>query len=144
METEMESHEDKWWNFNRAVFLFVVIVAAFAFSIIGYQSREASQDAKEAAALVAIETQNRLEAVDASRQERVKTLNDINKKQCNEIEALKNQFRIDAIEDFENLDETLRLLNISKTEAIVKRAMDERDQVLDRFKAGTCPREIIR
>jgi hypothetical protein len=83
-------------------------------------------------------------SLEDQRRERVKALNFINTVQCQEIEDLKMQFREDAIEDYNRLDETLRLLKLKRTPELEARAKGDRDRVLRRFKEGTCPRVRIR
>lgn len=77
------------------------------------------------------------------RKHRVAALNFVNTAQCKEIEALKYQFRIDAIEDYNRLEETLRLLKLERTPEIEERARRDKDTVLKRFQQGTCPRKLI-
>ena len=58
--------------------------------------------------------------------------------QCREIEAIKKLFRDAAVEDFSKLDDTLKLLKLAKTPAIVARATSDRDDALLRFRARSC------
>lgn len=59
---------------------------------------------------------------------------------CTEIEALKTLQRQQALERFRNLDRDLELLNLVRTPPIVRAATENRDKVLQRFKArdGGC------
>lgn len=52
---------------------------------------------------------------------------------CEEVEAIKRHLREDAKKDYENLDRTLRLLNLKRTPEIERAALDARDDVLLRF-----------
>lgn len=57
---------------------------------------------------------------------------------CKAIEALKAVQRAEAIESFDNLDETLRLLMLERTAEIVAVARRQRDTKLERFRAREC------
>lgn len=59
---------------------------------------------------------------------------------CNEIEALKKANRDKAIEAYNNLDQTLRLLKLKKTPEIVRVAKEQRDRTLRSFAPDPCPR----
>lgn len=59
---------------------------------------------------------------------------------CTEIESLKKANRDRAIEAYRNLDQTLELLQLEKTPAIVERAKRDRDTALRRFAEAPCPR----
>lgn len=59
---------------------------------------------------------------------------------CQEIEALKKSNRDKALESYRKLDQTLELLQLEKTPAIVTRAKHDRDTALRRFSAKPCPR----
>lgn len=59
---------------------------------------------------------------------------------CTEIESLKKANRDKALESYRNLDETLELLGLERTPAIVARAKRDRDTALRRFSAKPCPR----
>ncbi len=60
------------------------------------------------------------------------------KDNCAQIEALKTQVREEAIEDYANLDRTLRLLKIARTPEIERVAQEQRDKKLNRFRAKPC------
>lgn len=66
----------------------------------------------------------------------------VQKQDCLEIEKLKKGFRVQAIKQFNQLDQTLALLNLKKTPAIVRRATQDRDQTLHTYKAKGCPRPV--
>lgn len=59
---------------------------------------------------------------------------------CTEIESLKKANRDRALEAYRNLDQTLVLLELERTTAIVERAKGDRDRALRRFAADPCPR----
>lgn len=59
---------------------------------------------------------------------------------CTEIERLKKANRDKALETYRNLNETLKLLELERTPAIVTRAKHDRDVALRRFVAKPCPR----
>lgn len=61
---------------------------------------------------------------------------------CLEIEKLKAAQRDRAREDFAKLDETLVLLHLKKTKAIVERATADRDALLRRYARVACPRPV--
>lgn len=52
---------------------------------------------------------------------------------CEQIEQLKAGFREKAIEDYQNLDRTLRLLKLERTPAIEREAIENRDEKLAQF-----------
>lgn len=82
-------------------------------------------------------------AIEAARMERVANLNQINKEQCQEIEELKRQFREEAVEDFQNLRQTLELLEVPYSQRLEDEARAEKEQTQMRFVEGTCPRRKI-
>ena len=61
---------------------------------------------------------------------------------CLEIEKLKTAQRQRALDDFAKLDETLALLHLKKTKAIVARATADRDSILKRYARDACPRKV--
>lgn len=62
---------------------------------------------------------------------------------CQEIEQIKTGARTAAWRDFNNLDQTLRILKIEKTTEIVDAAKGSRDHRLAQYKRESCPRRPI-
>jgi hypothetical protein len=87
-----------------------------------------------------VHDQRELEA----RKERVFLINKINLETCLDIETLKAAQRKEALTQFKQLDETLGLLRLKKTQVIINRAKSDRDRTLSLFAAEPCPREIIK
>lgn len=61
---------------------------------------------------------------------------------CKEIEGLKTAQRNAAWKAWRDLDQTLRLLHIPKTQEVVRLARDSRNAKLRTFKADPCPRKV--
>ena len=59
---------------------------------------------------------------------------------CLDNEKQNDHLRDEAREDYARLDETLELLGIKKTPAIERRARQNRDETLRRFRERKCPR----
>jgi hypothetical protein len=66
---------------------------------------------------------------------------DSTKSNCIEIELLKQGFREEAIQRYKELNNTLRLLQLERTEEIVRAAQQNRDRALLRYKKLPCPHE---
>lgn len=60
---------------------------------------------------------------------------------CLEIEKLKKNQRDIAIQNYENLNATLKLLSIRRTPAIVEAAKKAKREALVRFAPAACPRK---
>lgn len=63
---------------------------------------------------------------------------EVGRKNCQQIEALKTEFRTQAIQDFEHLDRNARLLGITLTAEVRKAARAGRDDTLRRFRPHSC------
>lgn len=65
-------------------------------------------------------------------------LAEVVKQNCEAIEALKAQFREQALQNFERLEENARLLDIPLTEELRQAAEQGRDRTLRRFAESDC------
>jgi hypothetical protein len=79
-----------------------------------------------------------------ARIERIAQLNELNKVQCDEIEALKTGEREEAIEDYRQLDRNAQLLGITVTDELRAVALEERNDRLARYAQARCPRTVLR
>lgn len=57
---------------------------------------------------------------------------------CREVEVLKNAERQRAIDSYNNLDQTLKLLKLKRTPEIEQRALNDRNTALKRFASENC------
>jgi hypothetical protein len=89
-------------------------------------------------------TEDTFREIERQRMERVQVLNLINTRQCQEIETLKDFRREEANESYDNLDRNARLLGIKLTQEARDQALKNRNNILARFKEGTCPRLTIK
>ncbi len=74
----------------------------------------------------------------AFRKARVVQTADTDKRICLEVEKVKTQLRLNALKSFAELDQTLRILKVTKTGEIVDIATRNRDLALRRFEAINC------
>jgi len=72
------------------------------------------------------------------RQQDQNQLGDVATMNCLEIEKLKTEFRAEALENYANLDRTLRVLDIERTPEIEAVAQRQRDRKLARFAPREC------
>jgi hypothetical protein len=64
--------------------------------------------------------------------------NDARQENCLQIEELKAAEREEAIERYDDLGQTLRLLGVQRTDEIDTVARERRDETLKRFEAREC------
>ena len=75
---------------------------------------------------------------DAVRRELLAELRKADARACGQIEALKEQFREQAIQNYQRLEQNARLLEIRLTPALRREALAARNRTLARFRAGEC------
>lgn len=139
-----------WDRKNLPVLGYALLAMAVAFAL--YSDTQHNQDAREQIAResVARDKAIRFEArrankeTEAARKERIAQLNDINKRQCEEIEALKAARREEARDNYVHLERNAALASIPVTTALRARAKEAYMDTLRRFKKGTCPRVILK
>ena len=110
---------------HRLVLATLVGALVFLLAVVGYGSYYISQQSAR------------------ERDARRQVVNEINLRNCRDIEALKEAQRKAAVLSFSRLDETLRLLRLAKTPELVASAKRNRDEALRRFRAEPCPRETV-
>lgn len=110
---------------TKGAIIFLTVVIAFSFAASGYALYERFESADD----------RRLQQ--ASFNERIR---EVSLDYCLEIETLKKSNRDRALEFYRNLDQTLELLGLERTPAIVARAKKDRDTALRRYAARPCPR----
>lgn len=118
----------------------VVVVSAIIVSVLAYQLNQVrvlSEDTRDLgrANLARIKESNsvRVDLVSAFRRS--------NQSLCVEIEKLKQGFRIQAFENYNNLPKTAKLLNLELTPELRQAALESRNKQLNKYKAkpGGCP-----
>lgn len=116
----------------KGAIVFLALVIAFSLAASGYALYDRFTTA---------DTRRTQLEIAAAQQERFnKRIREVSLDYCLEIEQLKKSSRDRALETYRNLDQTLELLQLEKTPAIVERAKSDRDTALRRFAAEPCPR----
>jgi hypothetical protein len=82
------------------------------------------------------------QAQEQNRIERRAQINHAIQLNCLEIEGLKRNVRQDAIDQYQRLDQTLKLLKIKKTRPIINEAAKIRDRKLETYQPESCPRPV--
>lgn len=59
---------------------------------------------------------------------------------CLEIEEVKEFIRLEAEDDYANLDQTLELLGLERTPQIEERALSDLERTVSKFEADNCKR----
>lgn len=83
------------------------------------------------------------QAQERDRKERRVHVNTALTSNCADIELIKQHLRADAVDEYNRLDETLRLLKLKRTAEIERIAKRNRDRTLHTFVKEPCPRNII-
>lgn len=119
----------------KGAIIFLAFVISFSLAASGYALyyRFVDTDARRAL----LEAQAQQQALFNQR------VRDVSFGYCTEIELLKKANRDRAVEDYRRLDQTLELLKLERTPAIVERAKKDRDTALRRFAPNSCPRPGI-
>lgn len=129
---QLEAVRDNGANLAKGAIVFLALVIAFSLAASGYALYDRFN------ATNVLRTQLEIEArTQASFNERIR---EVSLEYCTEIERLKKANRDRALEAYRNLNETLRLLELERTPAIVARAKRDRDAALRRFSGEPCPR----
>ena len=132
---QLEAVRDGGARMAKGAIVFLALVIAFSLAASGYALYDRFATADERRALMELEARQQ-----AAFNERIRV---VSLDYCLEIESLKKANRDRALESYRNLDQTLELLQLEKTPAIVKRAKHDRDTALRRFSAESCPRPAV-
>lgn len=129
---QLEVVRDGGARFAKASIVFLTLVIAFSLAASGYALYDRFTQADDTRA--ALEREARQQSAFNLR------IREVSLEYCTEIEKLKKAQRDRALESYRNLDQTLELLQLERTPAIVARAKKDRDTALRRFHAEPCPR----
>lgn len=89
-------------------------------------------------ALLAIAALGLVAVASTWRAEDQEQLRTVAMKNCQSIEALKTQFRKQALENYAQLERNARLLDIEVTDEVRAAALENRNRTLRRFKPLSC------
>lgn len=124
-QQELTRASQRGTKITKSAIVFFALVVAFSLAASSYALYER------------FSSTNEIRAQQMSFNERIRQ---VSLDYCREIEALKKANRDRALDSYRNLDQTLELLELERTPAIVARAKKDRDTALRRYAEKPCPR----